>query len=269
MSELAVRIAPDAAALMRLAAEEVARRAESAVIARGRFTLALAGGSTPKGLYALLADPTDPFRARVPWRQTHVFFGDERHVPPDHPDSNYGMARATLLAKVPIPPENVHRIRAERTDPAAAALEYEQELRLVFGPGPAGAGPAVVPRGLGPGELPRLDLVLLGLGSDGHTASLFPGATALEERTHLAVATWVERLKTHRITLTLPVLGAARAVVFLVAGAEKAERVADVLQGPGAALPAGRVRPGGELIWLLDSAAAAGLRGQVEREAHP
>jgi 6-phosphogluconolactonase len=267
VSERAVLIAPDSAALVRLAAEEVARRAESAVIARGRFTLALSGGSTPKGLYTLLADPAEPFRARIPWRQTHVFFGDERHVPPDHPDSNYGMARATLLAKVPIPPENVHRIRAERTDPAAAALEYEQELRLAFGMGGAGTGPAEARGGLGPGELPRLDLVLLGLGSDGHTASLFPGATALEERAHLVVATWVERLKTHRITLTLPLLDAARAVVFLVAGAEKAGRVADVLQGSGAALPASRVRPGGELIWLLDSAAAAALRG--EREAHP
>ncbi len=269
MSELAVRIAPDTGAFMRLAAEEVARRAESAVAARGRFTLVLSGGSTPKNLYALLADPTEPFRARIPWRQTHVFFGDERHVPPDHPDSNYRMARATLLAKVPIPPENVHRIHAERTDPAAAALEYEVELSLVCGTGPAGTGPAVAPRRLDPGELPRLDLVLLGLGSDGHTASLFPGTTALEERAHLVVATWVERLATHRITLTLPVLDAARTVLFLVAGAEKAERVADVLQGSGVALPAGRVRPGGELIWLLDSAAAAALRGQVEREAHP
>ncbi len=268
MSELTVRIAPDAAVLMRLAAEEVARRAESAVAARGGFTLALSGGSTPKGLYALLADPAEAFRARIPWRQTHVFFGDERPVPPDHPDSNYGMARATLLAKVPVPPENVHRIRAEQADPAAAALEYEQELCLAFEMGAAGTGPAET-RGLEPGQLPRLDLVLLGLGSDGHTASLFPGTTALEERAHLVVATWVERLKTHRITLTLPVLDAARAVVFLVAGAEKAERVADVLQGSGAALPASRVRPGGELIWLLDTAAAAALRGQVEREAHP
>ena len=269
MSERAVRVAPDAAALMRLAAEEVVRRAGSAVTARGRFTIALAGGSTPKGLYALLADPAQPFRARTPWQQTHVFFGDERHVPPDHPDSNYGMARATLLAKVPLAPERVHRVLAEETDAAAAALEYEHELRLVSGTGPAGTGPAVAPRGLERGELPRLDLVLLGLGNDGHTASLFPGTTALEERTHLVVANWVERLRTHRITLTLPVLDAARVVVFLVAGSEKAARVADVLEGSGAALPAGRVRPGGELIWLLDSAAAAALRGPIEPESSP
>ncbi len=263
VSERAVRVAPDASALMRLAAEEVARRAESAAAAGGRFTLALAGGSTPKRLYALLADGAGPFRGRIPWRQTHVFFGDERHVPPDHPESNYGMARAALLSKVPIPPENVHRIRAERTDPADAALEYEQELRLVLGVGPAAAR-----GGLPPGEVPRLDLALLGLGGDGHTASLFPGSTALEERARLAVATWVERLKAYRITLTLPVLDAARAVVFLVAGSEKAERVADVLEGAGAALPAGRVRPvGGDLIWLLDAPAAAALRGPVERTA--
>jgi len=234
-------------ALMRRAADEVARRAEASVATRGRFAIALSGGSTPRRLYALLADPGEPFRARVPWGRTHVFFGDERHVHPDHPDSNYGMARAALLAKVPLPPGNVHRIRSEDPDADAAARDYERVLRDAVGPGS--------------GEPPRLDLVLLGLGTDGHTASLFPGTDALEEERRLVVAPWVERLRSRRITLTLPALDAARAVVFLVSGAEKAERVAEVLEGGGAALPAARVRPDdGELVWLLDAPAASLLR---------
>ncbi|HEX9289495.1 MAG TPA: 6-phosphogluconolactonase [Anaeromyxobacteraceae bacterium] len=249
---LLVRVAPDAGALMRMAAEEVARRAEQAAAERGRFTIALAGGATPKRLYALLADAKEPFRARIPWARTHVFFGDERHVHPGHPESNYGMARAALLSKVPIPPENVHRIRAEDTDAAAAATDYEAELRRVLV--------------LAPGAVPRLDLVLLGLGADGHTASLFPGNDALEERSRLVAAPFVDRLRTHRITLTLPVLEAARAVAFVVSGAEKAERVADVLEGAGTGLPAGRVRVrDGDLLWLLDAAAAAQLRTIDER----
>jgi 6-phosphogluconolactonase len=252
-----VRVAPDAPALMRLAAGEVVRRSEAALAARGRFAIALSGGTTPEGLYALLAEPAEPFRARVRWESTHVFFGDERHVPPDHPDSNYRMARATLLGKVPIPPENVHRMRAE-LDAPTAAREYEAELLRVLGAGPE--GPA---RGL-----PRLDLVLLGLGADGHTASLFPGSEALAERARLAVAPWVEHLHSHRITLTLPALGAARAIAFMVSGTGKASRVADVLEGPGASLPAGRVRPlDGDLLWLVDAPAAALLRGPVERTA--
>jgi 6-phosphogluconolactonase len=242
-SKAQVRVAPDADALMRIAAEEVARRAEEAVGARGRFAIALAGGSTPKRLYALLADPGQPFCGRVPWRATHVFFGDERHVPPEHPDSNYGMARAALLSKVPIPPENVHRVRAEETDASTAALDYERELYQFFG------------------GLPRFDLVLLGIGAEGHTASLFPGSPALDEQAHLVAAPWVEKLRSHRITLTLPVLDAAAAVAFLVAGSEKAERVAEILGGRGPELPAARVQPAqGELIWFLDAPAAAQLR---------
>jgi 6-phosphogluconolactonase len=244
----AVRVAPDAAALVRRAAEEVASRAEAAAAARGRFTVALSGGSTPRGLYALLADAGAPFRARVPWGATHVFFGDERCVPPDHPDSNYGMARAALLARVPLDPAKVHRMRGELADPGLAALEYEAELDEAFA--------------LHEGERPRLDVVLLGMGPDGHTASLFPDTAALEERAHLVTANWVPRLAAHRITMTFPALNAARAVLFLVAGADKAERVADVLER-GAALPAARVRPErGELVWLLDAAAAGALRAQ-------
>jgi 6-phosphogluconolactonase len=246
-----VRVAPDAPALTRLAGEEVAARAAAAVAARGRFAIALSGGSTPRALYALLADPAAPFRQRLPWASTHVFFGDERCVPPDHPDSNYGMARAALLAHVPIPPRQVHRMRGELPESETAALEYEAELAEAFS--------------LHEGELPRLDLVLLGLGPDGHTASLFPGTAALEERSRLVVANYVAKLGAYRLTLTYPVLDAARAVLFLVSGAEKAERVADVLER-GADLPAARVRPSdGALLWFLDAPAAAQLSGSVDR----
>jgi 6-phosphogluconolactonase len=242
------RVAPDAAALMHLAAEEVAARAASAVRARGRFSVALSGGSTPRALYALLADPRAPFRARVPWQAVQVFFGDERQVPPDHADSNYRMAREALLAHVPIPAESVHRVRGELADADEAALEYEAELAEAFA--------------LHEGERPRLDLALMGMGPDGHTASLFPGSPALDETSRLAVAPFVPKFGAHRVTLTLPVFAAARAVLFLVAGADKAERVAEVLGGRAPELPAARVRPSdGELLWLLDAAAAARLAG--------
>jgi len=247
-----VVVAPDAVSLMRLAAAALLERALPAVRERGRFAVALAGGTTPRRLYALLADPAEPWRERFPWGQIEVFFGDERHVPPDHPDSNYGMARAALLGKVPIPPERVHRVLAEETEAASAARDYERELRRVLGaPAPA---------------VPRLDVALQGLGQDGHTASLFPGVPALEERECLVAAPYVEKLGAHRITLTFPVLEAARTVLFLVSGADKAEPVAEVLEGRGAALPAGRLRPvAGELVWLLDAAAAARLTRPVER----
>lgn len=234
----------DAEEVARAAAEEVALAAARADAARGRFTLALAGGSTPRRLYALLADARAPFRARVPWERTHVFFGDERPVPPEHPDSNYRMAREALLDRVPV--ASVHRIPGE--DPAAAEA-YEDELRRFF----------EVPPG---GPPPRLDLVLLGLGEDGHTASLFPGSDALGERRRWVAAPLVARLGVHRLTLTLPVLDRAREVLFLVAGADKAEALARVL-APAAgapALPAALVRPeAGPPRWIVDLAAAARL----------
>jgi 6-phosphogluconolactonase len=241
-----VRRVADAEAVARAAAEEVVEAGARAVAERGRFAVALSGGSTPRRLYRLLADPAAPFRGRLRWDAVHVFFGDERHVPPDHADSNYRMAREALLDHVEA--ASVHRIRGELPDAEAAAAAYEAELRAFFALGAGDAPPA-------------LDLVLLGLGADGHTASLFPGSPALEERRRWVAAPLVEAVRAHRITLTLPMLVRAREVVFLVAGAEKAAALARVL-GPADArpLPAARVHPGaGALVWIVDRAAAARL----------
>jgi len=207
----------------------------------------LSGGSTPRALYGLLAEP--PFRETIDWPRVHLFWGDERFVPPDHPDNNYRAALEALVRRVPIPTENVHRIPTEATEPEAAAAQYEDTLRRFF------AAPE--------GEVPRFDLVLLGLGPDGHTASLFPGSPALEEDSHLVVATYVPNLAAWRITLTLPVLLCARHVIFLVSGPDKAAVLRDVLDGPHdpQRLPAQLVRPqDGDLTWLVDEAAASLLR---------
>ncbi|HYX89985.1 MAG TPA: 6-phosphogluconolactonase [Myxococcaceae bacterium] len=243
-----VRRVADEETLAQTAAGEFVQSATRAVAARGLFTVALSGGSTPRRLYRLLSDVKAPFRGQVPWERVHVFFGDERHVPPDHPDSNYRMAHEVLLAHVPT--ASVHRMRGEEPDPASAAASYEQELRRFFELGAPGVAP------------PQFDLVLLGLGPDGHTASLFPGSEALEERRRWAVAVFVERIGAQRISLTFPVLNRAREVLFLVSGSEKAEALARVLApGPGVELPpASRVRPeAGALVWMVDRAACARL----------
>jgi 6-phosphogluconolactonase len=220
-------------------AEQFVRLTNEAIQERGRCAVALAGGSTPRGVYRLLAD--EPFRSRVPWDRIECFWGDERHVPPDHPDSNYRMAADTLLSKVPVSPRNIHRMPGETRDAAQAAREYEEELRASFH------------------GMPRFDLILLGLGADGHTASLFPGTPALAEHGRWCVATWVSRLSAYRLTLTFPVLNATRVVAFVVSGAEKAGIVRAVLRGAGD-LPARRVQPmDGELWWMLDRAAAGEL----------
>jgi 6-phosphogluconolactonase len=240
----------DLEALARGAAEAVAGAAARAVAEHGRFTIALAGGSTPRRLYALLADPRAPFRTRIPWGRVHVFFGDERHVPPNDPDSNYRLAREALLDHVR--PGSVHRMRGDLPDAAAAAAAYEEELERFFGASAADGTP------------PTLDLVLLGLGPDGHTASLFPGSAALEERRRWVAAPWITRLRAHRLTLTLPVLDRAREVLFLVAGADKADALAQVLGGGDgdAPLPAARVRPeGGAPRWYVDRDAARAVSG--------
>jgi 6-phosphogluconolactonase len=236
---------PDENALAWAAAEELFRRILAAVTARGRFTIALSGGSTPRVLYRLLADPGAPWRGRVPWDRVHVFFGDERHVPPDHADSNFRMADEALLSHVPV--ASVHRMEGER--PAEeAARRYEADLRAFHGE--TGGAP------------PPLDVALMGLGEDGHTASLFPGSPALDERERWAVAPWVPHLGSTRITLTLPVFDAARAVIFVVAGAEKAGPLARLV-APRAGeepIPAARVRPTrGELLVLADAAAASAI----------
>jgi 6-phosphogluconolactonase len=232
--------------LFEAAAEEVVRAAHEAVTERGQFTIALSGGSTPKNLYNLLATNA---RAALPWDRTFFFWGDERHVPPNDPDSNYRMAEEAMLSKIPVSAGNVFRIPAENPDAAAAAEGYEQDIRKFFR--------------LEAGQIPKFDLILLGLGPDGHTASLFPGTAALQEKSHLVVANWVEKLKTNRITLTLPVLNAARCVMFLVSGTDKATVLRAVLEEdvPGELYPSKLVRPNdGKLIWLVDKAAASALR---------
>lgn len=238
-----VIVAPDAAALAEEAAHRFAALAEAAVAARGRFSAALSGGATPGALYRLLA--AEPYRARLPWAQIHLFWADERCVPPDDPGSNYRLVAETLLTGAPIPPDNIHRMRGE-WEPERAAHDYEHMLRAFFGDGP-----------------PRFDLALLGLGKDGHTASLFPGADTLAETERLvvhAVAAYEER-PAWRITLTLPALNAARRVLFLVSGAEKAAIVRTVFEDAAARLPAQRVRPTeGRVVWLLDASLTGGVR---------
>jgi 6-phosphogluconolactonase len=229
-----LEIYPNGAALAEAAAEHFVAQAAEVMDARGRFLVALAGGSTPRATYTLLA--TDPFASRVDWSHVHVFWGDERCVPPDHADSNYRMAREALLDRVHIPAENVHRIAGE-LEPTQAAASYERELKVILGADG------------------RLDMVLLGMGSDGHTASLFPSTAALEERDWWVIENYVEKLGTWRITLTLPTINRARQVTFLVAGPSKAAPLARIRAGE--CLPAGLVQPAeGRLIWLADRKAA-------------
>lgn len=221
------------------AARAFVEGAAEAIAERGRFAVALAGGSTPKATYEILARD---HAERVDWPNVHVFFGDERTVPPDHADSNYRMAREALLDHVPVGP--VHRMRGE-LPPDEAAASYEGELNEFFG-----------------GEPPALDLVMLGIGEDGHTASLFPETSALEATGRLVVANPVPKLETTRLTLTAPFLNAARQVVFLVAGGGKAEVLERILEGDAdpRAYPAKLVRPPGGPVWMLDRAAAGSLR---------
>jgi 6-phosphogluconolactonase len=237
-----VKIVPDSATLAHTAAQEFHRIAEAAIQQRGRFSVALSGGNTPRSIYSLLASD----HKELPWDRIHIFFGDERHVPPDHPDSNFRMASESLLSKVPIPEKNVHRIRAE-LEADAAAREYEQELVDFFH--------------LGNREMPRFDLIFLGIGEDGHTASLFPGSNALNEASRRMAANWVEKFKTFRITLTFPVLNHAAEVVFLVSGTSKAQILSEILQPGAQKYPAQSVQPeNGKLLWLVDENAGSLLR---------
>lgn len=240
-----IRILTTPQELSEAAAGEVVRDANEAVEARGRFTIALSGGSTPKNLFNLLATNA---RNALPWDRMYFFWGDERHVPPTDPDSNYRMAEEVMLSKVPVPPGNVFRMAAENPDAARVADDYEKALRKFFQ--------------LTADGVPQFDFILLGMGPDGHTASLFPGTAALQEKSRLVVSNWVEKLKTNRLSFTLPVLNAARCVAFLVSGTDKAPVLKTVLEENASAeqYPAKLVNPSaGKLIWFLDRAAASSL----------
>ncbi|TKJ29979.1 MAG: 6-phosphogluconolactonase [Chloroflexi bacterium B3_Chlor] len=246
-----ISIHPDVDSLAQAAAEHFVSLAGHAVASRGRFSVALSGGSTPRPTYAQLA--TGELSAQVDWPGVHVFWGDERCVPGDHPDSNYGMVRETLLDHVPIPEQNIHPIRGE-LEPEQAAAEYELTLREFFPPAPE--NPAAT-----------FDLVLLGMGADGHTASLFPRGAVLEEQTRWVVAYYVDEARAWRVTLTPTVINAATQVTFIVSGASKAETVRRVLAGPHQPdlLPAQIIRPAmGCLLWLVDAAAAGNRVGLRE-----
>jgi 6-phosphogluconolactonase len=279
-----IHIVPDVAAVWDEAARRFAAAAREAVAARGRFMVALSGGSTPEGLYRELASRhgtsgESHAALDVPWKATHIFFGDERYVPHDDPQSNYRMAREALLDHVPIPAGQVHPMPTDAPDPQAAAAQYEKTLAGEF----QGAQGKVLSTQYSvlstqnpalsteysvlstSSPLPRFDLILLGMGPDGHTASLFPGSDAIHETRRLVVAPWVEKFKTFRMTLTPPVLCNARAVVFLLSGAAKADTLRDVLEGPydPLRLPSQVVRPiDGRLTWLVDQAAATKLTHQ-------
>ncbi len=245
-AEPQLRVFDNPEALARAAAEEFLRRATAKAEAGQLFAVCLAGGSTPKGLYGRLAEA--PYGNKIPWSRVAIFWGDERTVPPDHPDSNFAVADGALLYRVPIPAANVHRIEGEQPNPAEAAASYEEGLRRFFG--------------IRAGELPRFDLVFLGLGADGHTASLFPGSEALAETRRLVVAPWVEQLGTYRVSLTCPVFNNAACIMFIVTGAEKADILRRVFKATGEdpPLPAQLIRPqDGELLWYVDREAAGAL----------
>jgi 6-phosphogluconolactonase len=237
-----VSVFPDPAGVYQAAAERFLESAHEAVRRSGRFAVALSGGSTPRELYRLLAEP--PYRETVPWSRTYVFFGDERCVPPDDPRSNYRMAMETLLGRVPVPGGQIFRITGEAKDPARAAAAYEAELRGMF----AKEGS------------PRFDLVLLGIGPDGHTASLFPGSPLLEETSRWVAADFVPKLGSWRITLTLPALNAARRILFLIAGQDKARVFSEAIGGrphPGP-YPCELVAPADGTVEVLADRLAAG-----------
>jgi len=233
------------------ASHAVAGISADAVSSRGVFSIALAGGSTPKMLYALMAQhPT--LRNSLPWDKMQVFFGDERHVGPGHADSNFQMATDAMLSKVPLQPQQIHRIKGEYTDTAQAAVEYEDEIRHQFG--------------LKSGEFPRFDLILLGMGNEGHTLSLFPGTKVLHETQRIVARNWVGKLYTERITLTAPAANAAANIIFMVTGSDKACALKAVLEGPHEPeqLPAQMIQPtNGSLSWLIDTAAGSLLSKEI------
>jgi 6-phosphogluconolactonase len=242
-----VRILADAAAIARRVAQEIVQAATAAVAQKGSFRLVLAGGSTPKRLYQLLVSDA-ALRSRLPWDKMVLLFGDERNVPPDHPDSNFRMATEAMIAKAPLKADQVLRIKGEYKDTEKAAQEYEQALRSSFQ--------------LRGAELPQFDVVLLGMGNDGHTLSLFPGTKALHQDHRLVVRNWVGKLYAERITMTAPTVNNAAHVIFMVTGADKAPALKAVLEGPyePEQLPSQLIQPSsGKLHWLVDTAAGGML----------
>ncbi|MDE2143576.1 MAG: 6-phosphogluconolactonase [Elusimicrobia bacterium] len=227
---------PDARELSFAAAGEFTRAVSA--VKKGKINVALSGGNTPKSFHKVIVEK---LASRIPWDRVHVYWGDERCVPPDHPDSNYKMAMETLLSHVPVPPPNIHRIPVEENDPASA---YQSTLTKVMG------------------DMPRFDWIFLGLGPDGHTASLFPGTPAVSETTKLVTDGYMAAKQSRRITFTLPLINAAAKVAFVISGADKADMAASILENPPtAAHPASLVSPAqGELLWLLDRDAASRLK---------
>lgn len=246
-----IQILPDAAQIARRAAEQIVEAAANVVKDKGVFTLTLAGGSTPKALYSLLA--TDPiFKSQFPWDKTQFFFGDERHVPPNDSESNFRMASESMLSKFTLRAEQVIRIKGEYEDAEKAALEYEHALRAWFK--------------LSPGQLPRFDVLLVGMGDEGHTLSLFPGTKALHDNGRLVMSNWIGKLFTERITITAPVANNSALAIFMVTKADKALALKGVLEGPyePEQLPSQLIQPkNGKLLWLVDTAAASKLSAGI------
>jgi len=246
---LDVRVSPVAAEVALAAAKLFADTVSTVAASRGVARVAISGGSTPKTMFEFLADPSHPFAGSIPWSKLQLFWVDERCVPPTHPESNYGMTLAAMLSKVPLPAENVHRMEGE-LDPEEASWRYEAEIRNTFK--------------LEGAETPTFDLILLGLGPDGHTASLFPHTEGLNEMSRICMANHVPQKDTWRLTLTWPVITQGRTVAFLIEGEEKAAMVGTVFTGAydPETYPAQLIRPAnGKLLLLLDAAAAAGLPG--------
>jgi 6-phosphogluconolactonase len=239
-----IAIYPDSNTLSQEAAQYIVRLASQSIVTRGRFTIALSGGSTPKVLYGLLG--TEPYRGQIDWASVEIFWSDERCVPPDSADSNYALAQEVLLSKIPIPANQIHRMPADQPNSEAASSEYASEMQRTFGTS----------------GIPSFDLIQLGMGPEGHTASLFPHQESLHEQRRLVMPVTVPKPPPPRLTFTPPILNAARHVLFLVTGGEKADAVQAVLEGSyqPEEYPAQIVRPtNGEVTWMLDTRAAAKL----------
>ncbi len=238
-------IYPDVDTLSREAAGYIVRIASESIVTRGRFSIALSGGTTPRKAYGLLG--SEPYRSQVDWALVDIFWGDERCVPPDSPDSNYRMAQEALLGNIPIPANQVHRMPADQPDRNAASQAYTLEMQRAFGTN----------------GIPQFDLIQLGMGPEGHTASLFPHQASLHEQQRLVMPVSVPKPPPDRLTFTPPLLNAARNVLFLVTGSDKADALRAVLEGPYQPdeYPAQIVRPPrGEVVWMLDTAAAKKIR---------